>query len=110
MSGKSSNLAGAVGPVWPFRQLTVNVITGGHRVLIRRALALGLCCIVCGRVFHRAAIGLRHPPLGGNLGVGIGHQMLYGGHRIAVEGLIEGSATARASGDRSVSLSSMKWR
>jgi len=31
------------------------------------------------------AVGLRHLPVDGNLGVGVGRQLLDGGHRIAVE-------------------------
>ena len=75
---------------WPLLQLAVNVIACGHRVLVRRALALGPRRVVSGHELHRAAVVLRHPPVGGNLGVGIGHQMLNGGHRIIVEGRDQG--------------------
>jgi hypothetical protein len=38
----------------------------------------------------RAAVGLRHLPVDRNLGVGIGRQLLDGGHRIAVEAIDQG--------------------
>ena len=83
----------------PFLQFAVDVVAGGHRVRIRRAATLGPRRVVSDQEILSAAIGLRHLPVGGNLGVGIGRQMLDGGHRIAVEardqGLDDGQGICR---------------
>ncbi len=70
---------------WPFLQLAVDIVAGGHRVRIRRAAAVGPDRVVGGQEIRGPAIGLRHLPVDGNLGVGVGRQLLDGGHRIAVE-------------------------
>ena len=54
-------------------------------MLIRRAPAVRPRGVVVGQEIRHAGIVLRHPPAGGNFGVGVGHQLLDGGHRIAVE-------------------------
>ena len=75
---------------WPFLQLAVDIVARGHRMRIRRAAALGPGRVVSNQEIGRAAVGLRHLPVGGNLGVGIGRQLLDGGHRIAVEACDQG--------------------
>ena len=57
---------------------------------IRRAAPLGPGRVVRDHKIGRAAIGLRHLPVDGNLGVGVGGQLLDGGHRIAVEACDQG--------------------
>jgi hypothetical protein len=74
----------------PFLQLAVDTVARGHRVRIRRAATVGPRRVVTDQEIGRAAIGLRHLPVDGNLGVGIGRQLLDGGHRIAVEAFDQG--------------------
>ena len=82
-----------------FLQFAVDVVAGGHRVSIRSAATLDPRRVVSDQEILGAAVGLRHLPVGGNLGVGVGHQMLDGGHRIAVEardqGLEDGQCICR---------------